>query len=188
MEKKWFVLHCLSGQENKVRENIQRRLQLEEMGELVGDVLIPTERVQEVKQGKKREINRKFYPGYCLIHIALYDENRKINERAWHFIQDTPGIIGFVGGERPMPLRDSEVDNVVSQVQAKQEKAVPKVAYSIGETIKINDGPFLNLNGTIDAVDPERGKLKVSVSIFGRSTPVELEYWQVEKIAAQPSA
>ncbi len=188
MEKKWFVLHCLSGQENKVRENIQRRLQLEEMGDLIGEVLIPTERVQEVKQGKKREINRKFYPGYCLIHMSLYTEDKKINERAWHFIQDTPGIIRFAGGEHPMPLRQDEVDSIVNQVQAKQDKVTPKVAFDLGETIKINDGPFLNLNGTIDAVDPERGKLKVSVSIFGRSTPVELEYWQVEKITAQPSA
>jgi transcriptional antiterminator NusG len=188
MDKRWFVLHCLSGQENKVRENILRRLQLEEMGEHVGDVLIPTERVQEVKQGKKKEITRKFFPGYVLINLSLYNADKTINERTWHFIQDTPGIIRFAGGERPVPLRQDEVDSIVLQVQAKQDKVAPKVAFDIGETIKINDGPFLNLNGTIDAVDPDRGKLKVSVSIFGRSTPVELEYWQVEKITAQPSA
>ncbi len=188
MDKRWFVLHCLSGQENKVRENILRRLQLEEMGEYVGDVLIPTERVQEVKQGKKKEITRKFFPGYVLINLSLYNADKTINERTWHFIQDTPGIIRFAGGERPLPLRQDEVDSIVLQVQAKQDKVAPKVAFEIGETIKINDGPFLNLNGTIDAVDPDRGKLKVSVSIFGRSTPVELEYWQVEKITAQPSA
>ncbi len=183
MNKYWFVLHTLSGLEFKVKENIDRRIQIEEMGDLIEQVLIPTEKVAEVKQGKRRETTRKFYPGYVLAHMSLYNEDHSINERAWHFIQQTPGIIGFVGGEKPAPLRDSEVSAILNQIEDKKEKATPKVKFDIGETIKINDGPFENFNGDVEEIDPERGRLKVSVSIFGRTAPVELEYWQVEKIS-----
>lgn len=179
----WFVLHTLSGQENKVKESIDRRLQIEEMQDYVVQVLIPTERVSEVKAGKKTETTRKFFPGYVMVQMHLYDEDQSINERTWHFIQATPGIIRFIGGDRPVPLRADEINAMLAQAEQKEGKATPKVAFELGETIKINDGPFVNLNGTIDEVDPDRGKLKVSVSIFGRSTPVELEYWQVEKIS-----
>lgn len=179
----WFVLHTLSGQEFKVKENIDKRLQIEEMEDLIEEVLIPTEKVSEVKQGKKREMTRKFYPGYVLAHMALYNEDHSINERTWHFIQQTPGLIGFVGGEKPVPLRKSEVESIMGQIEEKKEKATPKINFEIGEVIKINDGPFENFNGSVEEIDPERGKLKVSVSIFGRTAPVELEYWQVEKIS-----
>ena len=182
MEKQWFVVHTLSGQEYKVQKHVAKGIQTEEMGEEVGEVLIPTEMVSEVKEGKKRETKRKFYPGYVLIAVALYDEDKKLNERAWHFIQEIPGVIKFVGGERPVPLLQHEVDSIMNQIQEKQEKVTPKVNFDIGETIKINDGPFLNFNGVIEEIDPERGKLKVTVSIFGRDAPVELEYWQVEKV------
>jgi len=181
IEKQWFVLHTLSGQELRVKENIERRAKLEEMGDLVGDVLVPTEKVSEVKRGKKTTTTRKIYPGYVLINIRLYDDKKQLIEKSWYFIQNTTGIIGFVGGERPAPLRREEVNSILNQIEEKQEKVAPKVAFKVGETVKINDGPFLNFNGTIDEIDPERGKLKVSVSIFGRSAPVELEYWQVER-------
>ena len=184
LEKKWFVLHTLSGQESKVKDNIERRKVIEEVGDVVGDVLIPSERVSEVKQGRKTTSTRKFFPGYVLAHLALYDfvgGKREIIERTWYFIQETPGIIGFVGGDLPVPLRQDEVEVILHQVEDKQQSVQPKVQFEPGETVKINDGPFLNFNGLIEEVDPERGKLKISVSIFGRSAPVELEYWQVER-------
>lgn len=181
MEKQWFVLHTLSGQENKVKDNIERRVRLEEMEDLIGEVLIPTEKVQEVKHGKKTTTTRKFYPGYVLINVALYDESKQLIERSWYFTRDTNGVIGFVGGDRPAPLREAEVYSIMNQIEEKKEKVKPKILFDPGETIKITDGPFLNFNGVIEEVDPERGKLKVSVSIFGRSAPVEVEYWQVEK-------
>ena len=113
--------------------------------------------------------------------MALYDDNGQISEKVWYFIRETTGIIGFIGGERPVPLRDSEVDVLLHQVEEKKEKVKPKVIFEPGETVKITDGPFMNFNGVIEEVDPERGRLKVSVAIFGRSAPVELEYWQVER-------
>jgi len=182
MNKQWFVIHTLTGQEGKVRDSIRRRLQLEEMSELVGEVIIPTEKVSEVKRGVKSTTTRKFFPGYVLLNIALYDDDRNLVERSWHFVKETTGVIGFVGGERPVPLLPEEVDVILNQVEEKKEKVAPKVAYEAGETVKINDGPFLNFNGVVEEVDPGRGKLKVSVAIFGRSAPVELEYWQVEHV------
>ncbi len=181
MEKQWFVLHTLSGQESKVRESIERRIKQEEMQDYIDEVLIPTEKVSEVKQGKKTTTTRKFYPGYVLVHMSLYDENKSLVDKTWYFTQQTPGIIGFVGGDRPVPLRPAEVDSILRQIEEKKEKVKPKVVFEPGETVKITDGPFLNFNGVIEEVDPDRGKLKVSVSIFGRSAPVELEYWQVER-------
>jgi len=181
MEKQWFVLHTLSGQEAKVKENIERRIQQEEMQEYIGEVLIPTEKVSEVKQGRKTTTTRKFFPGYVLVNMRLYDEERHLVDKTWYFTQQTPGIIGFIGGERPVPLRPQEVETILHQIEEKKEKVKPKVIFEPGETVKINDGPFLNFNGVIEEVDPDRGKLKVSVSIFGRTAPVELEYWQVER-------
>ena len=181
MNKQWFVLHTLSGQEGKVKESIERRRQIEEMEDYIEEVLIPTEKVSEVKKGKRTTTTRKFYPGYVLVHMALYDEERNLVDRTWYFTQETPGIIGFVGGEQPVPLRESEVESILMQIEEKKEKIKPKVIFEPGETVKINDGPFLNFNGVIEEVDPERGKLKVSVSIFGRTAPVEVEYWQVER-------
>ena len=181
MEKQWFVLHTLSGQEMKVKESIERRIKQEEMQDYIDQVLIPTEKVSEVKQGRKTTTTRKFYPGYVLVHMCLYNDQRGLMEKTWYFTQQTPGIIGFVGGERPVPLRPEEVENILRQIEEKKEKVKPKIVFEPGETVKINDGPFLNFNGVIEEVDPDRGKLKVSVSIFGRTAPVELEYWQVER-------
>ncbi len=181
MEKQWFVLHTLAGHEYKVQNNIASRVRLEGLDEYIGEILIPTENVSEVKQGKKSTVARKFFPGYVLADLALYDENKRLVEETWYFIQNTPSVIGFIGGASPVPLRSDEVDKIVNQVEEKREAVVPKIQFEPGETIKITDGPFLNLNGVIEEVDPERGKLKVSVSIFGRSAPVELEYWQVDR-------
>jgi len=183
MKMEWFVVHTLSGQEFKVRENMNKRMQIEEMENHIKQVLIPTEKVSEVKDGKKREMTRKFYPGYVLVEMVLYDDERNLNEKTWNFTRATPGIIGFVGGDRPAPLREDEVASILGQLEEKSEKVMPKVAFEIGETIKINDGPFLNFNGEVEEIDPDHGKLRVSVSIFGRATPVELEYWQVEKVS-----
>ena len=181
MEKQWFVLHTLTGQEFNVKESISRRAAQEEMDDLVGEVIIPTEEVSEVKKGVKSTSTRKFFPGYVLINIALYDADKQMIERGWSFVKDTQSVIGFVGGDRPAPLKKQEVDHVLNQVEERKEKVKPKVTFEPGETVKINDGPFLNFSGVVEEVDPERGKLKVSVAIFGRSAPVELEYWQVER-------
>ena len=181
MPKQWFILHALSGHELKVQKNIASRVQQEEMEDIIGEVLIPTEKVSEVKQGKKTTVNRKFFPGYVLINICLYDDDKGFNERAWYFIQNTPSVIGFLGGDKPAPLSDDDVNSIVNQIEEKKETVAPKVMFEPGELVKITDGPFLNFSGVIEEVDPERGKLKISVSIFGRSAPVELEYWQVER-------
>ncbi len=185
MTKQWFVLHTLTGQELKVKRSIEARVRLEEMGRYIGEVVIPTEKVSEVKNGKKTTITRKFFPGYVLINLCLYDEKRQVLEPTWRFLKETTGVIGFIGGDHPMPLSDKEVDDIINQVAEKEEKVVPKVAYEPGETVKITDGPFMSFCGVVDEVDPDRGRLKVSVAIFGRSAPVELEYWQVERAAAE---
>ncbi len=181
MEKQWFVLHALTGQEMRVKESILRRAKLEDMGEYVGDVLVPTEKVSEVKKGVKSTATRKFFPGYVLVNIALYDEKKELCEKTWYFIRQTPGMIGFVGGEKPAPLRQEEVEILLNQIDDKKEKVKPKITFEPGETVKINDGPFMNFSGVVEEIDPDRGKLKVSVQIFGRVAPVELEYWQVER-------
>ena len=138
--------------------------------------------MSEVKKGVRSTTTRKFFPGYVLVHMALYDEGRQLRDKSWYYIRETPGIIGFIGGERPVALQPEEVQNVFLQVEEKREKLKPKVVFEPGETVKINDGPFINFNGVVEEVDPHRGKLKVSVAIFGRSAPVELEYWQVERV------
>ncbi len=182
MHKDWFVVHTLTGQEQKVRDSLLRRAELEEMEDYIGDVIVPMEQVSEVKKGVKTTTKRKFFPGYVLVQIALYDESRSLMEKPWRLVQDTHGIIRFMGGDRPTPLTDAEVGQVLEQMEEKSEKIKPKVTFEPGETVKINDGPFLNFNGTVEEVDPDRGKLKVSVAIFGRTAPVELEYWQVERV------
>ncbi len=183
MQRQWFVLHTLSGHEKKVKESIEKRIEIEEMGDLIGDVLIPTEKVSEVKQGKRTTVNRKFYPGYVLVNVGLYaDEDGEMEKSAWHFINETNGVIGFLGGSRPTALPKREVESIFGQIEDKKERVKPKVAFEPGESVKIVDGPFQNFNGLIEEVDPERGKLRVSVSIFGRTTPVDLEYWQVERV------
>jgi transcriptional antiterminator NusG len=182
MGMQWFVLHTLSGQENRVKESLERRARMEEgLTELVGDVLIPAERVTETRGNRKTTQVRKFFPGYVLVNLALYDEQKQVNDRVWYFIQQTQGLIGFIGGDRPVPLRPDEVETILHQVEEKKSKVRPKIAFEPGETVVIIEGPFLNFNGVVEEVDPEHGKLKVSVAIFGRSAPVELEYSQVER-------
>lgn len=181
MRSQWFVLHTLSGQEQKVKDTIEKRLDAEGLTEYIEEVLVPMERVVEVRAGKKSVQNRKLYPGYVFIKVSLLDEEKRIVEKPWYFIRDTQGVIGFVGGDRPSPTPDAEIEAIKSQVSDSAENERPKVNFEVGETVKINDGPFLSFNGNIEEIDPERGKLKVTVNIFGRNTPVELEYWQVEK-------
>ncbi len=181
MQRKWFVLHTLSGYEKKVKESIEKRIEIEELTDQIETVVIPMEKVSEVKQGKRTTVNRKFYPGYVLINIAWDEEKAAIDERAWHFVTETNGVIGFLGGKNPKPLPQSEVDLIFGQIEDKRERVKPKVAFEPGESVEIIDGPFQSFNGMVEEVDPERGKLKVSVAIFGRTTPVELEYWQVER-------
>jgi transcriptional antiterminator NusG len=181
MQSQWFVIHTLSGQEQKVKDSIEKRLKTEEMGEYIKEVLVPMEKVAEVRNGKKTVTTRKLHPGYVYIDMALLDENRRVLEKPWYFVRDTQGIIGFVGGERPMPVTPDEIAVIKAAISDSEDHEKPKVNFEIGETIKINDGPFLNFSGVIEEIEPERGKLKVTVNIFGRNTPVELEYWQVEK-------
>ncbi len=178
----WYVVQTLSGQEGKVKKYLDKFIKEDEMEDYVFEVLVPTETVVEVKAGKKTQIVRKFYPGYAFLHMRLYDDDGKLLNKPWYFVRETAGVINFVGGDRPTALKKSEIDTILSQVEAASGKEVPKVQFEVGEEVKINDGPFLNLNGRIDEIDPEKGKLKVSVSIFGRFTPVELEYWQVERL------
>lgn len=181
MQSQWFVIHTLSGQEQKVKESIEKRLKTEEMTEYVKEVLVPMEKVAEVRGGKKSVTTRKLYPGYVFIDMILLDDNKRIIEKPWYFIRETQGIIGFVGGDRPTPTSQDEIASIKAQISEGEDHERPKVNFEVGETVKINDGPFLNFSGVIEEIEPERGKLKVTVNIFGRNTPVELEYWQVEK-------
>jgi len=177
----WFALHTLSGQENKVKNYIERFKKAEELENEIFEVLLPTEVVSEVKNGKKSSKVRKLYPGYVFIQMRLFEEDGNLINKPWYFVKEVAGVIGFVGGEHPAALRQSEIDEIRARIEAANGKEVPKVQYAVGEEVKINDGPFANLNGRIDEIDPDRGKLKISVSIFGRFTPVELEYWQVQR-------
>jgi transcription termination/antitermination protein NusG len=181
MQKQWYVLHTLTGQENNVRESIKRRIKQEDVADYIDEVVVPTEEVSEVKRGVRTTSTRKFFPGYVLVHVVLFDDDKQVQEKTWYFIRQTPGVIGFIGGEHPVPLRPEEVDHVINQAKEKKDRVKPKVTFEPGETVKITDGPFLNFSGVVEEVDPDRGKLKVSVAIFGRSAPVELEYWQVER-------
>lgn len=174
MAKHWYVVQTLSGQERKVKTSLENRVQMEELAELVSDVVLPTESVSEVKGGKKRITTRFYYPGYLLIHMEL-------NEKTWHFVRGTSGVLKFLGDKDPTPMPDEEVEDILASLNEKKEKVKPKVLYEIGETVKVTEGPFVNFSGVIDGVNPEKGKLKVMVTIFGRATPVELEYWQVER-------
>ncbi|XOV71426.1 MAG: transcription termination/antitermination protein NusG [Verrucomicrobiota bacterium] len=181
MNNQWFVIHTLSGQEQKVKDTLEKRLKAEEMEEYIQEILVPMEKVVEIRSGKKSVSNRKLYPGYVFINMILLDDQQRIIDRPWYFIRETQGIIGFVGGDRPTPTPSEEIESIKDQISDAEDAEKPKVDFEVGETIKINDGPFLNFSGVIEEIEPERGKLKVTVNIFGRNTPVELEYWQVEK-------
>lgn len=194
MEKQWFVLHTLTGQENKVQRSIEARIKIERMEDYIGRCVIPTEKVSEKKNGKKRTIVKKFFPGYVLCELALYDEARGVDnngrkaiyERTWQFLRETPGMIGFVGSDRPMPLKKHEVDAILlDKPNGVQDVERPKFNFSVEDTVKINDGAFMGLTGQVSMVDPDKGKLKVEVNIFNRKVQVDVEYWQVEKVAIE---
>ncbi len=194
MDKQWFVLHTLTGQENKAQKSIEARVKLERMEEYIGACVIPTERVTEKKNGKKHTVTKKFFPGYILANLALYDEakgldengRKAIYERTWQFLRETPGVIGFIGGDRPMPLKQSEVDAILTNKPSGAPTADrPRVNFSVEETVKITDGAFMGLTGQVSMVDPDKGKLKVEVNIFSRTVQVDVEYWQVEKVSVE---
>jgi transcriptional antiterminator NusG len=176
------VLHTLSGHENKVKETIEQQLR-QQGGDLpIFEILIPLEKVSEVRQGRKTTTTRKYFPGYILVRMELYHADGKLNERAWYFIRETQGVIGFIGGgDRPLPLPPHEVEALLRQATDREDRAKPKINFAVGEAVRIRDGAFENFEGSIEGIDAERGKLKILVSIFGRSTPVELEFWQVER-------
>ena len=165
-----------------MKESILRRMLVEEVQPYIEEILVPIEKVVEVRNGKKIISNRKLYPGYVFIHLALVDENRRRIEKPWYFIKETAGVIGFVGGDDPSPTPDYEIQDIKDQITESEEHEKPRVQFEVGETIKSNDGPFLNCSGVVEEIDFEKGKLKVEVNIFGRNTPVDLEYWQVEKV------
>ncbi|MDD4979875.1 MAG: transcription termination/antitermination protein NusG [Candidatus Omnitrophica bacterium] len=174
--KKWYVVHTQTGLESKVKQALENKIALQGLGEFVTKVIIPTEQISEVRSGRKKISQRKFFPGYLIVEMEL-------NEDTYFHIKTTPGVTGFIGlGKKPMPLSEAEVENILKRTQETQAKPSPKIVFEKGEQVRVNEGPFLNFNGTIEEIHPERGKLKVNVSIFGRSTPVELEYWQVEKV------
>ena len=180
MPSQWFIIQALSGQEHKVKESIEKRIKAEEMQDFITEVLVPMEKVVEVRNQKKSVTNRKLWPGYVFVDMVLLDDAKRVIEKPWYFIKETQGVIGFLS-DPPQPTPTEEVEAIKVHISASEETEKPKVNFAVGETVKINNGPFLNFSGVIQEIDPERGKLKVEVNIFGRNTPVELEYWQVEK-------
>lgn len=176
MSKRWYVLHARSGYEAKVKLAIEEAIERESLTDLLGNIMIPTEQVVELKDGQKKTAERKFFPGYMLINMEL-------TEQSWLTVKNTTNVIGFIGGSsgKPSPITQREVDKIMARVQEGADKPKPKVAYQPGEEILVIDGPFNEFNGTIDSVDYEKNLLKVEVLIFGRTTPVELEFSQVAK-------
>lgn len=180
-EGRWYTIQTLSNMEGRVKASIEKFVTIEEMEGYVYEVLVPTEVVTEIKGGKKTSKTRKFYPGYAFVRMKLYDEQGKILQEPWHFIRNIQGVINFVGGNHPRPLKEDEIGRILDQVAASRGKEIPKVNYNVNDEVRITEGPFVNLTGRIDEIDLQRGRLKVSVSIFGRFTPVELEFWQVQR-------
>ena len=176
MSKRWYVVHAYSGFEQQVRKALTERVVREGMEEKFGEILVPTEEVIEMRGGQKRRSERKFFPGYVMVRADLTDE-------AYHLIKNTPKVTGFLGSDnKPVPIPDFEADRILGQVQEGVERPKSSVTFEIGEQVRVSDGPFASFNGTVQDVDEERSRLKVEVSIFGRATPVELEYAQVEKV------
>ena len=173
MEKNWYVVHTYSGFEEKVKLSIEEKIDKQNFGERISRILIPTERVIELRGGKKKESDKKFYPGYILIEMELDDET-------WHLIRSTPRVTGFVGGAKPIALSEEEVSVIIQQIEKGPVSQV-KTQFQKGESIRIIDGPFTNFIGSVEDVDLDHGRLNVMVSIFGRQTPVELNFFQVEK-------
>lgn len=176
MIMKWYVVHTQTGAEEKAKAGLESRMARTDLKKYVGEIVVPTEQVSEIRAGKKRISSRKFFPGYILLKMEM-------NKESWYLIKTTPGITGFIGpGHRPTPLTAEEVETILKRTTDTETKPSPKIIFEIGEPVRIAQGPFSNFNGTVMEVYPDRGKLKVSVSIFGRATLVELEYWQVEKV------
>jgi len=176
--KQWYIVHTYSGFEERVKENLTQRIDALGMRDRFGEIKIPTETLIEMKGGKKREVQRKFFPGYILIEMDMTDD-------AWHLVKNTPKVTGFVGaGKKPTPLSPEEVDSILNQVHEAKEKPKPKHVYEHGEHVRIIDGPFTNFTGIVEDVNLDRNTLRVMVTIFGRSTPVELEFLQVQRYDA----
>jgi transcriptional antiterminator NusG len=176
MSKRWYVVHAYSGFEATVKRSLEERIERAGVQELFGDILVPTEEVVEMRGGTQRRSERKFFPGYVLVQMEMTDE-------AWHLVKDVPKVMGFIGGtgDRPAPITDREADQILNRMQDGVDKPKPKVLFEPGEIVRVTDGPFNDFSGSVEEVDYEKSRLKVSVSIFGRSTPVDLEFGQVEK-------
>ena len=181
MPNEWYTIQTLSGQEMKAEKSLHKRILEEEMGEYIDEILLPMEKVVEVRGGTKKVSQRKLYPGYIFIQMKLYDEEKRLLPTPWDFVRNTLGIIGFLGGERPIATPTDEIEAIKTQITESEESEKTRVNFESGEVVKINDGPFQSYTGAVEEIDAEAGKLKVTIDIFGRSTPVELEYWQVEK-------
>jgi transcriptional antiterminator NusG len=177
MSLRWYVVHAYSNYEGKVKLALEEKIELEGMGDLFGKILVPTEEVVEIRMGQQRKSERKFFPGYVLVQMELTDET-------WHLVRNIPRVLGFIGGtsDRPAPISEKEASAILNRVEAGVNKPRPKVLFEVGEVIRVIDGPFNDFNGNIEEVNYEKNKMKVSVLIFGRPTPVELNFGQVEKI------
>lgn len=173
---RWYVIQAFSGYEKKVKQSLQEHIEREDMQNLFGDILVPTEEVVEMKAGQKRTSERKFFPGYVLVNMAMTDDT-------WHLVKSVPRVAGFIGGteNRPMPISDREANEIIQQVTDSADAPKMKFTFAPGELVRIIDGPFADFNGTVEDANFEKSKLRVSVTIFGRSTPVELDFTQVEK-------
>lgn len=176
MALRWYVVHAYSGFENQVKRSLEERVKRSGMDEKFGQILVPTEEVVEMREGQKRKSDRKFFPGYVLVQMDLDDDT-------WHLVKDVPRVMGFIGGtsDRPAPISDREAQSILDRIQEGVEKPRPKVLFEPGEVVRITEGPFNDFNGVVEEVDYEKSRLRVAVLIFGRSTPVELEFGQVEK-------
>jgi transcriptional antiterminator NusG len=183
--KRWYVVHAYSGFEKSVAQALRERIARYGMQDKFGDILVPTEEVVEMRSGQKRRSERKFFPGYVLVQIATRDEGGipRMDSDCWHLVKETPKVMGFIGGtaDRPLPIRDEEAAAILDRVQEGAEKPRPKVLFEPGQMVRVIDGPFNDFNGVVEEVNYEKNRLRVAVLIFGRSTPVELEFSQVEK-------